>query len=376
MMRTLGRRVVRPFDEAATRAVATARTRAWPPASRLFVVGDRIGWSIDDDAASLTAVACRLGYPVAPARWAQYTGRQAVFLPSHFEALQSHWLATSHRLGLAYLHGRPGTRGFPEFDVAFEALRGDPLRVDRIQVTHSEMHELVLSAGVPSERVFRIPIGVDLDRFPLGDEESRRRARRALDVPESAFVVGSFQKDGVGWGDGLEPKLIKGPDVLVDVLARLHERVPETLALLTGPARGYVRRELAARGVPHRRLLAGTHAELASAYHALDLCLVTSRQEGGPKAVLEAMAAGVPVVSTRAGQAPEVVEHERSGFLAEVDDIDSLVHWALRVHDDSSVPAAFRRTGRETAEQFGFDRLDGLWSSLLDGFVERRADGS
>ena len=84
--------------------------------------------------------------------------------------------------------------------------------------------------------------GVDLDNFPLVDQTGRTRARAELDIPESAFVVGSFVKDGVGLGDGSEPKLVKGPDTLVEVLARLHKEIPGLVVLLTGPARGYVRR--------------------------------------------------------------------------------------------------------------------------------------
>ena len=45
---------------------------------------------------------------------------------------------------------------------------------------------------------------------------------------------------GVGWGDGLEPKLIKGPDVLLQTVALLRQRIPELFVLLSGPARGYV----------------------------------------------------------------------------------------------------------------------------------------
>jgi hypothetical protein len=92
--------------------------------------------------------------------------RAAVGLPR--EPLRSalpRWLGSSHRLGTAYLHGRPGTPGFPEFDTSFETLRRHPDRIERIQVTHAEMHELVLSAGVDPACVFRIPIGIDLEHF-------------------------------------------------------------------------------------------------------------------------------------------------------------------------------------------------------------------
>src|SRR5207248_10341160 len=127
--------------------------------------------------------------------------------------------------------------------------------------------------------VFQIPIGVDLEHFPLGPERAR-----------SEFVIGSFLKDGVGMGEGLEPKLIKGPDTFVAVVARLRDSIPNLSVLLTGPARGYVRSELERLGVAHRHVLAGSRAELAQAYHAVAVCRVTSRQEGWPKSVLEARA--------------------------------------------------------------------------------------
>ena len=246
------RRAALPPARLALRSFAALGTRGWAPASRLFAVGDRGGWSVDEDARHLEATARRLGYSTGPAEWAPFVREQAVFLTSHFELVGARWHESSHRLGLAYLHGRPGTPGMPEFDAAYDALRKRPGRFARIQVTHAEMHDLVLEAGVDPARVFRIPLGVDLERFPLGDAETKARARAAVGLPASAFVVGSFQKDGVGWGEGLEPKLIKGPDVLVGALALARERVPELWALLTGPARGYVRGELERLGIPYR----------------------------------------------------------------------------------------------------------------------------
>jgi hypothetical protein len=128
-----------------------------------------------------------------------------VFHHDHFSALQPRWLDSSHALGLSYFHGRPGTSGYPEFDNAYETLKRHASRIDRVQVTHAEMHELVLEAGVGPDRVHRIPIGVDLEKFPLVDEARRKRAREELAIPQSAFVIGSFVKDGVGLGDGNEP---------------------------------------------------------------------------------------------------------------------------------------------------------------------------
>ena len=195
-----------------------ARTHGWPRHSRIFAVGERTGWSVDEDARHVEAAARRLRYQVAPSSWASFAAAQSLFLTSHFEALQPRWLDSTHRLGTAYLHGRPGTEGYPEFNRAFEALRSAPERFSRIQVTHGEMRDLVLEAGVDRRAVHLIPIGIDLENFPLATPERRSAARARFGVPRDAFVVGSFQKDGVGWGEGLEPGIdrdllrVRGPD--------------------------------------------------------------------------------------------------------------------------------------------------------------------
>jgi glycosyltransferase involved in cell wall biosynthesis len=347
------------------------RTRNWPDHSRLFVVGDTLGWALDDEAAYVSGVAHRAGYRLAPPAWARYTRRQVVFHTSHFAALDPLWTGSSHRLGVAYFHGRPGTPGYPEFDRAFDALRRDPGRFARVQVTHREMEELVVSAGVDPARVHRIPIGIELDRFPLVDPERRRAAREMLGVPQEAFVVGSFQKDGVGFEEGLEPKSIKGPDALVQALDLARRELDDLFVLLTGPARGYVRRELERRGIHYAHRLMPDRDGLTAAYRALDAYVVASRQEGGPKSVLESMATGVPLVTTRAGQAPDLVVDGENGILVDVEDAAGLAAGLARVHDEPSLVARLREAGRATAVDNSHERLAPRWEALLEGFAER-----
>ncbi len=134
-----------------------------------------------------------------------------------------------------------------------------------------------------------------------------------------------------------------------------------------------MRRELERLGIPHDHVVLSSRDDLARAYHGVDVCLVTSRQEGGPKAVLEAMATGVPLVTTRVGQATELVRDGENGLLADVDDVEALVAAVERVHADGELRARMRAAGRETAEAHAEERLDQLWARLLEGFV-RRAD--
>jgi glycosyltransferase involved in cell wall biosynthesis len=346
------------------------RTREWPPHSRLFVQQEAADWVLAYEARQLARTATALGAELGPPGWAKGVAGQSIFHLSQFTLLLHDFERRGNHLGFAWFHGRPGTPGMPEFDACFDAVRRRHPEVDRVQVTNRAMEELVLETGIAPEKVHRIPIGIDVETFPLRSLSGVAGARRELGLPESAFVVGSFQKDGVGWEDGLEPKLIKGPDVLLAVAERLRERIPELVFLLTGPSRGYVQAGLERLGVAYRHVLLPDVDAVARAYEAIDLCLVTSRDEGGPRAALEAMATGVPLVTTRVGQAADLVRHGENGWLVESEDVDGLVLWSVHVADarpDELEPV--RRAGRETAEQSSYDALRPAWRRLLDGFV-------
>lgn len=370
------RRLVAPVGRPLRRAAIGLRTRDWPSYSRLFFLHDREGWVLAHEARQLARVASSLGVAVGPSGWARGVSGQSIFHLSQFTALLHDPSGHGNRLGLSYFHGRPGTPGFPEFDACYDALRRRHAEVDRVQVTSAEMEELVVGAGVAPERVHRIPIGIDVEAFGLRTTETRSAARRSFDLPEASFVVGSFQKDGVGWGEGLEPKLIKGPDVLLEVVRRLRERVPELVVLVTGPARGYLKAGLERLGVPYRHVLLPDVDAVARAYEAIDLCLVTSRDEGGPRAVLEAMAIGVPLVTTRVGQAPELVRHGENGWMVDVDDVEGLMEWGAHVAG-AGVEQLGRvaREGRATAEANSYEALRPRWRDLLEGFVELPGSG-
>ena len=364
------RRLAAPALRPLRRAAVGARTHGWAPHSRLFVEQEAARWVLAYEARQLERTARALGVELGPPGWARGVGDRAIFHLSQFTLLLHGFERRGNHLGFAWFHGRPGTPGMPEFDACFETMRARHAEIDRVQVTNRAMEELVLGTGVAKEKVHRIPIGIDVEAFPLRDAASRSAARGSLGLPASAFVVGSFQKDGVGWGDGLEPKLIKGPDVLLAVAERLRDRVPELVFLLTGPARGYVRAGLERLGIPYRHALLPDVDALPEAYAAIDVCLVSSRDEGGPRAVLEAMATGVPLVSTRVGQAVDLVRDGENGLLVEIEDVDALVERTASV---ASAPAEelerTRAAGRRTAEETSYVALRPRWRDLLTGFV-------
>ena len=94
--------------------------------------------------------------------------------------------------------------------------------------------------------------------------------------------------------------------------------------LLTGPARGYVINGLRRIGGSYTHRYPKSVKELASLYNALDLYMITSREEGGPKGLLEGMASGVPVVSTNVGMAPDLLVDSTIGVVVPADNVDQL----------------------------------------------------
>jgi glycosyltransferase involved in cell wall biosynthesis len=132
-----------------------------------------------------------------------------------------------------------------------------------------------------------------------------------------------------------------------------------------------VKQGLERLGVPYRHVLLDGLDGVAEAYRALDVCLVTSRDEGGPKAVLESMATGVPLVTTRVGQAADLVLDGRNGYLVDVGDSASIADWAGHIAEAAEEDLArLVVSGRATAEACSYDSLAPRWRELLTGFVE------
>lgn len=161
-----------------------------------------------------------------------------------------------------------------------------------------------------------VPYAVDPNIFrPLG---RRDKIRESLGIPPDAFVVGNFHRDSEG-SDLTRPKKQKGPDLFLEIVRLLHAQIPRTVVLLAGPRRHWLLKSLRACAVPV--FFAGSEPgdaddyetnvlpreNLNRLYQALDVCLISSRWEGGPYSVLEALAAGTTVVSSPVGTSRDVL---------------------------------------------------------------------
>ncbi len=130
------------------------------------------------------------------------------------------------------------------------------------------------------------------------------------------------------------------------------------LVLGEGPDRAELTGLAAELGVGDRLLLPGRVGDVAALYRRADLVVHPARWEGFGLAMLEAMLAAKPVVAARAGSAPELVDHDRTGLLVPVDDSDALAAAVSSLLADPARAAAMGEAGRRRAhEEFSVARM-------------------
>lgn len=144
---------------------------------------------------------------------------------------------------------------------------------------------------------------VDSDIF---HQKPKDDVREKYGFAKNAYLVGSFQKDTEG-KTGL-PKLSKGPDIFVEIVKDMHSKNNAVEVVLTGTRREYILSELELLGIKYHYFNMVTLAEINDLYNSLDMYIVSSRCEGGPRAIVEAGLTKTPIISTDVGIASELMD--------------------------------------------------------------------
>ena len=194
-----------------------------------------------------------------------------------------------------------------------------------------------------------IPLGFDLETFTRVDAAARREARAALQIPPSARVVSTVGR----------LTAIKQHELLLAAAARLVATVPDALFLIAGDGERRTELEALTRslGIAANVRFLGWRRDLTTVYGATDVFALTSRNEGTPVALIEAMASGVPGVSTNVGGVSHVIESDLVG--ATVPDGDPAAFAdALRALVTSADLAGMGERARQLVlARFGVERL-------------------
>lgn len=238
-------------------------------------------------------------------------------------------------------------------------------RTDRLIAVSEEVRDELVGFGVaPKERFEVIHLGFELRRFCADDTERalrRGRLRAELGVRRHAQLVTLVAR--------LVP--IKRVDRFLRVAESLSSRTDAHFLIVgDGELHEQLQGSAEATMLGDRLTWAGFRLDMPDVYFASDVTVLTSDNEGTPVSLIEALAAGVPVVSTKVGGVPSVVRDGETGLSAHVGDENGLAEAVFRLLNDFDGAARLAAAGREHVFQsFSLDqlveRIDELYRELL-----------
>jgi glycosyltransferase involved in cell wall biosynthesis len=218
---------------------------------------------------------------------------------------------------------------------------------DRIVTTGEKLRlQVIDETGVAPDRVVSIPTGIDLDRFRTGDARS---AKVAAGLPPEAFVIGIVATLR-SW---------KGHRYLLEAFAKREDKASRLVVVGDGPQREALEALARELGIAERVTFAGNREDVAPWLRAFDLfCLPSYANEGVPQALMQAMACGLPVVTTPVGSIGEIVQDGETGRLVPPGDAAALGAAIEALLADAPLRSRLSARAREAAlQRFGEERM-------------------
>ncbi len=218
-----------------------------------------------------------------------------------------------------------------------------------VVITQRLKDSLVERTVLPRERIEVIPYGIEVEAFDPANH-SKKESRRRFHLPEDGFLVGLVGR--------IEEA--KGQAVAIEAFARAN--LPGAMLVICGaPQTRRYREHLERRTVELKveesvRFLPFTK-EIPALMNAFDLSVLPSRSETFGLVVIEAMAAGIPVIGTNAGGVPEIIRHGENGMLVPPENSDALASiMRLLVEDDRLRERLGRQARRDAVERYDYAR--------------------
>jgi glycosyltransferase involved in cell wall biosynthesis len=237
----------------------------------------------------------------------------------------------------------------------------------RVVVNSSVVARLMIETErVPAARVVELPNFLEERAFHHVAAEERSARRHSWGVPQGAFVIGIVAR--------LAP--VKNHAMVLRALQRLDEDVHLVL-IGAGPSRRALEELAGELHVDRRVHFTGQLVEAENLHQFFDVSVLCSRSEGFPNAVIEALAAGCPVVATPVGGVTEVISDRQTGLLVPVDQPDALAASVQELHYDAALRKRLSEAGPQHArgkyhQTLVIARLEALYQDLAREAGKRR----
>ena len=194
-----------------------------------------------------------------------------------------------------------------------------------IAISNAVVDHLVNDFNVREEKIVLVPSGIDIDKFSVVDVEIKKQRRKNLGLNDEPVL-------------GLVARLsdVKGQDILVAAMERVVKRIPNAKLILFGQGKleGMLKGMVARLGLGNSVIFDSTINKPGECMSVLDVFVAPSRMEGLGLSVMEAQSCGLPVVASRIGGIPSLIEDNKTGILVAPQDIESLANAIIRLFED------------------------------------------
>ncbi|TXE20389.1 N-acetyl-alpha-D-glucosaminyl L-malate synthase BshA [Psychroserpens burtonensis] len=208
------------------------------------------------------------------------------------------------------------------------------------------------------KEIYVVPNFIDLDKYAPKFTDCQR-AMMATDDEKIITHISNFR----------EVKQI--PDV-IKIFYKIQKEIPAKLMMVgEGPEREAAERLCEELGISSKVVFFGNSNEIDKILCFSDLFLLPSLTESFGLSALEAMASGVPVISSNTGGIPEVNVHGVSGYLSEINDVEDMSKNALHILKDEKILALFKRNAKKVSTKFGIHEIVPQYEAIYEETLKR-----
>jgi N-acetyl-alpha-D-glucosaminyl L-malate synthase BshA len=166
---------------------------------------------------------------------------------------------------------------------------------------------------------------------------------------------------------------VKRVTEVIEIFDRIQKKLPAKLLMVgEGPEREPCEALCASKGIENKVVFLGNSSEVDKILCFSDLFLLPSEKESFGLAALEAMASGVPVISSNAGGLPEVNQHGESGYLSDVGDVDDMAANAISILESDEELRKFKNRAVAVARKFDTDKIVPLYENVYKKALRSR----
>jgi glycosyltransferase involved in cell wall biosynthesis len=227
------------------------------------------------------------------------------------------------------------------FRLGFFGKRKHTQDVDLIIAVSEHVRDVLVQGGIGPGKIEVIPAGIDFSAYEAADDKAF--LRRELGFLPDDFLVGieAYLEDG------------KGHRYIIEAARMLRERAPKIKLVILGRGALELGSETLARdlGLGDLAFYLGFKDEAPRIFASLDCFVLSSEQEGPRASIMDAMAAGLPVVATQVGGVPEVVLHDETGFLVSPRSPRALAEAVYSVYKDPGLARRFGERGHQIVHE-------------------------